>query len=98
MRRSIQLWQIHFYAGTDDARMLRLSHGAVYSILSMLSITSRGGMLGMLVRQLLTGSVSGHRWAFALLRPTRPATYFSPTFTWEAFRVQWMAEEPGSPP
>jgi len=49
------------YVGTDDARMLRLSHGA--GVLDPIdgSTASRGGMLGLLVRQLLMGSVLGHR-------------------------------------
>jgi hypothetical protein len=35
--------------------------GAMCSILSMVSTASRAGMLGLLVRQLLMGSVLGHR-------------------------------------
>jgi len=40
--------------------MLRLSHGGAVPDLSMVSTASRGGMLGLLVRQLLMGSVLGH--------------------------------------
>src|SRR2546428_842839 len=61
--------------------------GAVCSILSMVSTGSRGGMPGLLVRQLLMGSVLGHRWVFARSRPTRTGAYCSPTFTWVVFRV-----------
>ncbi len=87
------------YVGTEDARMLRLSHGGgvLDPIEGFDSVAGRDTWFAgsAIINGQRLGPPLGIRSVAANANREHPV---QPTFTWEAFLVQWMAEEPGSPP
>jgi hypothetical protein len=86
------------YAGADNARMLRLNHGSgvLDPIDGFDNVAGRDAWF--VGPAIVNGQRLGPPLGIRSVAANSNGRICSPTFTWEAFRAQWMAEEPGSPP